>query len=173
MPETLTGPAPWRSRALEGGGAARRARNGARWVSETLIGGKPAFTQCLPRVAESARAGRLLVDRALVHWGLGDLTDSAHLVVSELVTNAVEHGRRETMRVTVTRLDRTVVQVAVVDLSRLLPSIRSTPRRGPRRVRPRPVHRGCLVSRPVGRRAPAVGKRVWADLDAAAEAPGE
>ncbi|WP_327415372.1 ATP-binding protein [Streptomyces sp. NBC_01233] len=142
-------------------------------MSETLIGGKPAFTQCLPRVAESARAGRLLVDRALVHWGLGDLTDSAHLVVSELVTNAVEHGRRETMRVTVTRLDRTVVQVAVVDLSRLLPSIRR-----------RPVAdlaesgRGLFIVDALcpgrwGVEPLRWGKRVWADLDAAAEAPGE
>jgi anti-sigma regulatory factor (Ser/Thr protein kinase) len=45
-----------------------------------------ALTPTAPRHA------RRILDRALAEWGLGYLADSADLIISELVTNAVEHG---------------------------------------------------------------------------------
>ena len=92
---------------------------------ETGTGTLPAYTETLPRSPESVRSARRLVDLALDVWGMGaGLRDSAELVVSELVTNAVEHARRDSVRVTVTRLGDDRVQVAVVDLSWKHPEIR-------------------------------------------------
>ncbi|MCQ0023456.1 ATP-binding protein [Streptomyces somaliensis DSM 40738] len=139
---------------------------------ETLVRGKPAFTECLPRRAESAGAARRLVDRALRLWGLEVVTDSAQLVVTELVANAVNHGRRDTIRVTASRVDRSVVQVAVVDLSRILPALLLRPV-----VDLAESGRGLLIVEALcpgrwGVEPLRWGKRVWANLDADAEAPG-
>ncbi|WP_063739503.1 ATP-binding protein [Streptomyces anulatus] len=50
------------------------------------------------------------------------MQDDAELVVSELLTNAVLHARRDSVRVTAMRLGEGRVRVAVVDLSRDLPA---------------------------------------------------
>ncbi|MEU5282512.1 ATP-binding protein [Streptomyces sp. NPDC020755] len=86
---------------------------------ETVAGRMPAYTDTLPRVAESVHRARRLVRLALDVWGLTDVQDDAELVVSELLTNAVLHARRgDSVRVTVTRLGEGRVRVAVVDLSK-------------------------------------------------------
>jgi anti-sigma regulatory factor (Ser/Thr protein kinase) len=41
---------------------------------------------------ESVKAGRDFTRITLQQWGMGDVTDVAELVVSELVTNALRHG---------------------------------------------------------------------------------
>jgi anti-sigma regulatory factor (Ser/Thr protein kinase) len=41
---------------------------------------------------ESVKAGRDFTRITLQQWGMGDVTDAAELVVSELVTNALRHG---------------------------------------------------------------------------------
>lgn len=46
----------------------------------------------LPCEPESARRGRVLAAERLDEWGLGDLTEPATLVVSELIGNAVRHA---------------------------------------------------------------------------------
>lgn len=114
---------------------------------------------------------RHLVSSALRVWGLEELEYAARIVVTELVSNAVVHARQSSVRVTVTRLDRLEVQIAVVDMSRDLP-------------RPRPVG----VDEESGRGLALVaalsdgrwgadplpwGKRVWARLAAGEEAAGE
>ncbi|MFE3268096.1 ATP-binding protein [Streptomyces sp. NPDC059215] len=48
-------------------------------------------------------------------WGLAGLADSATLVVTELVANAVMHARGEMIRVTVIRVGQQRVRVAVID----------------------------------------------------------
>jgi hypothetical protein len=53
---------------------------------------QPAATCALPPSAESVKAGRAFTRATLRDWGMGDLTDLAELVVSELVTNALRHG---------------------------------------------------------------------------------
>ncbi|WP_248958310.1 ATP-binding protein [Sphaerisporangium perillae] len=42
--------------------------------------------------AESVGAARVLVCQELRQWGAGELADDCSLIVSELVTNAVQHG---------------------------------------------------------------------------------
>lgn len=92
---------------------------------ETGAGPMPAYTETLPRAAASARRARRLVRLALDVWGLPDVQDVAELVVSELLTNAVLHARRNQVRVTVVRLGEKRVRVAVVDLSKELPAPRA------------------------------------------------
>ncbi|MFI1956125.1 ATP-binding protein [Streptomyces xinghaiensis] len=87
--------------------------------------GRPACAETLPRVPESARAARHLVSSMLRAWGLEELELAAHIVVTELVSNAVVHARQSSVRVTVSRLDRLEVQLAVVDMSRDLPRSRT------------------------------------------------
>nr|WP_241265967.1 ATP-binding protein [Streptomyces boncukensis] len=52
---------------------------------------------------------------ALSVWDLGELEDPGVILASELVTNSVRHARCRMVRVTVTRLSRNTVRVAVVD----------------------------------------------------------
>ena len=66
----------------------------------------------LPATRAAPRLGREFVRAALDEWGLARLTDTATLLVSEVVTNAVVHARSpstlcveqtpKTVRVTVT-----------------------------------------------------------------------
>ena len=49
----------------------------------------------LPPVVESARRARAVLDAGLEHHGLGDLRDTAALVVAELVGNAILHARSD------------------------------------------------------------------------------
>ena len=44
-------------------------------------------------VETAPRQARRILNGALAEWGLGHLADSADLITSELVTNAVVHGR--------------------------------------------------------------------------------
>ncbi|WP_434593211.1 ATP-binding protein [Streptomyces sp. A5-4] len=129
---------------------------------ETTYAGNPAYTETLPRLPESACRARHLVTSALVIWGLEEAEDAAVLVMSELVSNAVAHARRDLIRVTVTRQGPRHVQVSVVDHSQLAP-------------KPRPAGDGDEDGRGLALIAALTdgrwgvdplrwGKRVWADL---------
>ncbi|SCK46774.1 Anti-sigma regulatory factor (Ser/Thr protein kinase) [Streptomyces sp. WMMB 714] len=83
--------------------------------------GVPGYSETLPRAPESVATARRLVRTALATWRLEQLSDSAALVVSELVTNAVQHARSSAIRVVVTRPGPASVHVAVVDKSRVAP----------------------------------------------------
>lgn len=78
-------------------------------------------SRTLAREPESAAAARRLVRVALAGWGLDDLADDSSVVVSELVTNAIQHARRESIRVTVEWADTARVRVGVVDFSPVHP----------------------------------------------------
>ncbi|AZM47149.1 ATP-binding protein [Streptomyces sp. WAC 06738] len=118
-------------------------------------------SRTLAREPESAATARRLVRVALADWGLDDLADDSTVVVSELVTNAIQHARRESIRVTIERADAACVRVGVVDFSR-----------------ERPVNRESSFEDDGGRGLALVGeladawgtellpwgKRVWADL---------
>jgi anti-sigma regulatory factor (Ser/Thr protein kinase) len=69
---------------------------------------------------ESVRAARRYVTDRLTCWGLEPLVDTAALLVSEVVTNAVLHAR-SAVRLAVTRSRDDAVTIAVSDLSRRLP----------------------------------------------------
>lgn len=83
--------------------------------------GHPGYTECLPREPESATAARRLVRLSLACWDLGALADDGALIVSELVTNAIQHARRESIRVTITRPAPHRVRIGVIDFSTLSP----------------------------------------------------
>ncbi|WP_237404782.1 ATP-binding protein [Actinacidiphila reveromycinica] len=75
----------------------------------------------MPSVVGSAGTARRLVRIALCAWGLEPLADDAEIVVTELVSNAVEHAGGQPVRVTVVRPGPGTVRIGVVDRSRVLP----------------------------------------------------
>ncbi|MDT0377204.1 ATP-binding protein [Streptomyces sp. DSM 42041] len=123
--------------------------------------GAPSYTESLPRVPASAGRARRLVGDALATWYLAALQPDAELVVSELVTNAVEHARADVIRVTITRLAAGAVRIGVIDKDCGEPSPRAA---GPRDEDGRGlVIVGALAVR-WGVDRMRWGKRVWADL---------
>ncbi|MEU3190810.1 ATP-binding protein [Streptomyces sp. NPDC006992] len=86
--------------------------------------GHPGYSRTLSRALSSAATARRLTYTALSCWGLDELADDAALVVSELVANAVQHARRESIRVVVERTGVRSVRVAVADFSRARPVAR-------------------------------------------------
>ena len=103
------------------------SRRNSRYVSaQSSAIGAPAYTESMPRLPESAGRARRLTAHALAVWALDLLAESAEHVVTELVANAAEHARGTSIRVTVTRLTDRRVRVAVVDMSRALPTRRTT-----------------------------------------------
>ncbi|GAA2915086.1 ATP-binding protein [Streptomyces erythrogriseus] len=87
--------------------------------------GHPGYSETLPRVAESATVARRLVRTALAAWGLEDQMDDASLVITELVSNAVDHGRLPSIRVIVSRPTANRVRLGVVDRSKAVPMMRT------------------------------------------------
>jgi anti-sigma regulatory factor (Ser/Thr protein kinase) len=97
----------------------------------------------------------------LHRWGLTDLTDDSALVLSELLTNAVEHARGPDGTVG-TRFSRLAVRIEVLDAdTRRLPRMGA----GEEGVRGRGLH---LVDACTARRWGVVlgahGKAVWGEV---------
>ncbi|MEV8406423.1 ATP-binding protein [Streptomyces niveus] len=86
----------------------------------------PGYTQTLPRTARSVVPARSLVRTALGAWGLEHLADTGALVVTELLSNSVNHTRTCSVRLTVTRPSETFVRIAVADNSKAIPMLRTT-----------------------------------------------
>ncbi|AXG78070.1 ATP-binding protein [Streptomyces paludis] len=87
--------------------------------------GHPGYSETLPRQPESAAVARRLVRTALAAWGLEDLAEDAALVITELVSNASDHARLESIRVIVSRSGENRVRIGVVDRSRVTPERRT------------------------------------------------
>ncbi|MFF8787629.1 ATP-binding protein [Streptomyces sp. NPDC015125] len=83
--------------------------------------GHPGYSETLPRRPESVATARRLVRTALAAWDLEELADDGALVVSELVTNAVQHARSEVIRLAVSRPGPATVRIGVVDKSKAPP----------------------------------------------------
>ncbi|MFI0820495.1 ATP-binding protein [Streptomyces sp. NPDC021098] len=77
------------------------------------------------RVPESAEAARRLVRTALAAWGQEDLIDDAALVITELVSNSVNHARLESIRVVITRPSEEFIRLGVSDRTRAAPLLRT------------------------------------------------
>jgi two-component sensor histidine kinase len=77
----------------------------------------PTFTSRLRRTEESAARAREVVTELLAAWDLSPLADDAALIVTELVANAVAHGRGPSIRLTVTCPEQKLVRLAVTDNS--------------------------------------------------------
>ncbi|WP_406409987.1 ATP-binding protein [Streptomyces halstedii] len=83
--------------------------------------GHPGYSETLPRLPESAATARRLVRVALAAWDLDDLAEDGALIVSELVSNAVQHARRGSIRIVVDRPEAVRVRIGVVDFSKARP----------------------------------------------------
>ncbi|MER6153022.1 ATP-binding protein [Streptomyces hirsutus] len=87
--------------------------------------GHPGYSETLPREPESAAVARRLVRTALATWGLEDRIDDAMVVITELVSNAVDHSRLASIRVIVSRPSESRVRLGVVDRSKVVPTMRT------------------------------------------------
>ncbi|MFE9950205.1 ATP-binding protein [Streptomyces sp. NPDC005531] len=84
----------------------------------------PGFSETLPREPESAAVARELARTALAAWGQDELIDDALLVITELVSNAIEYGRMGAMRVIVAWPTESFIRLGVVDRSKAIPMMR-------------------------------------------------
>ncbi|MFE5591200.1 ATP-binding protein [Streptomyces sp. NPDC056549] len=138
---------------------------------ETPLGRRPEFylsagpsqSRVLPCGLESAAVARRLVAAVLSRWELPELTRSAELIVSELVTNAVLHARTcgASVRVVVTRVRDDRVQVAVTDLDQRPPVLVQS---GPDVESGRGLALVAALSDSWGYERRHWGKQVWAEL---------
>ncbi|MFD0020780.1 ATP-binding protein [Streptomyces sp. NPDC058382] len=123
--------------------------------------GHPGYSVTLPREPESAASARRLVRIALAVWTLEGLADDSALILSELVSNAVQHARRKSIRLTVEHPAEAFVRVGIVDFSRVLP-VRREP--GNAYEQGRGLLLVAALSENWGTDMLPWGKRVWAEL---------
>ncbi|WP_199808470.1 ATP-binding protein [Streptomyces sp. NRRL S-1022] len=121
----------------------------------------PKLSTCLPRKAASVPMCRQLVRQTLTDWKLPELTNSAELVVAELAANAVRHARHDVFRLTVQPIADGGVRVAVIDKSRVMPTLHCA---GEDDVTGRGLALVNAVAKQWGTDRLFFGKRVWADL---------
>ncbi|MEU2602256.1 ATP-binding protein [Streptomyces hirsutus] len=131
-------------------------------TTRARLTGYPGYSETLPREPESAATARRLVRVALSVWGLDDLADDGALIISELVSNAVQHARRESIRVVIDRPGAARVRVGVVDFSKVLP-VRREP--DPERESGRGLALVGELAKTWGTELLPWGKWVWAELD--------
>lgn len=82
------------------------------------------YAVTLPLHAAAASQARHEIRHQLASWQLADHLDTVELVVTELVTNAIQHGQpRETLPLEVTADDKRI-RITVVDGSALRPVAR-------------------------------------------------
>jgi len=85
----------------------------------------PVYSQTFPRTARSAGPSRRAASTVLTAWALPDLVDDARLILDELVANAADHAQGTSIRVTITRTARGRVRLAVIDMDRKRPVLRT------------------------------------------------
>lgn len=117
----------------------------------------------LPASAQAARLARRATCAALRSWGIAHLTETAVLLVSELVTNAVLHTRTGSSTI-ILRLEaaQNTLRIEVIDADP----------RWPRPRQPAGLDESgfgfvlvAALARSWGLRDTAAGKAVWAELD--------
>jgi anti-sigma regulatory factor (Ser/Thr protein kinase) len=90
--------------------------------------GVPGYTSTLPCEPEAVGEARQLVSNALSTWGMGDdLTAAGKLIVSELMTNTIDHTRCRTAKVVVERRREDLVRIGVADKDRSVPDMNKKP----------------------------------------------
>lgn len=94
--------------------------------ARTPATGTPGYSEVMPCVPASARRARGLVSIALQLWGLDSLTDAGLLVVSELVTNVLDHTQCPQLHVSVHRPDDDRARIVVADGSPHAPKVTRT-----------------------------------------------
>ncbi|GAA0638298.1 ATP-binding protein [Streptomyces thermocarboxydovorans] len=104
----------------EGGPETRLA---ASWRPIAHATGYPTFTALMQRDELAGADTRRMLTAVLTGWGLRELREDTHLVATELVTNAVQHGCGDVIRVNVARTGMRRVRVSVTDRSRRQPHL--------------------------------------------------
>nr|WP_053913748.1 ATP-binding protein [Streptomyces sp. TP-A0875] len=132
--------------------------------------GHPGYSETLPRVAESAASARRLVRTALAAWDLEDQIDDATVIITELVSNAVDHGRHTSIRVLLSRPAEGRVRLGVVDRSKDLPVLR-TDSHGDQ-LRGRGLVLVDALAERWGTELHRWGKQVWGELRCESARPG-
>jgi anti-sigma regulatory factor (Ser/Thr protein kinase) len=123
------------------------------------------LVRLLPPDAESPSLARNLVSDACLTWQLTDLLHPSRLVMSELVTNAVEHARTD-MIVAVSRRGRGL-HLSVADELPTMPDLRKQARlrrNQPLDDRGRGLRSVAAVATAWGALPAGTGKVVWATL---------
>ena len=114
----------------------------------------------LPPNDHSAAVGRCFVRDVLLSWALSELVDTAVLLASELITNAVLHGRSE-LELTI-EISSTGVKVSAADMNSRRPVRQST---DPMALDGRGIAIVDLLASQWGVTATENGKVVWFCLD--------
>lgn len=148
-----SGPVPER-RAVP---AARELRRSGVTMPERM----PTFTSQLRRTEESAAQARQLVTGLLAAWDLAPLAEDAALIVTELVANAVAHGRGPSIRLTVTFPEQKLVRLAVTDNNHGKPQVTAP---GPDDESGRGLQIVAALSRRWGVDFRPRHKHVWAEV---------
>lgn len=110
---------------------------------------------------ESAAQARRDVTLALNAWGLTSLIPAARQIVTELVTNAVQHSGTQCVGASITRASETTVRIIVTDTSRTLPETRAP---GEKEETGRGLLLVAAFATRWGAERLAGGKRCWAEL---------
>jgi anti-sigma regulatory factor (Ser/Thr protein kinase) len=121
MSLTWADSAPVTARTVPGLADLREQTDMPQPTTRTRPTGYPGYSETLLREPESAATARSLVRVALAAWDLDALADDGALIVSELVSNTVQHARRESIRLTVDRPGVARVRIGVVDFSKVPP----------------------------------------------------
>lgn len=77
--------------------------------------GHPGCNVAKEAAPETAEEARRLTRQAMALWGLEEQAETAELLISELVSNAIKHTSSDILRVIVSRPSPTRVRLAVVD----------------------------------------------------------
>ncbi|MFF8638952.1 ATP-binding protein [Streptomyces pilosus] len=83
--------------------------------------GRPVYTTLLPCRPDSVRRARQFVSSVLTTWGTGTLVEDLELVVSELLTNVIDHTVCAMAQVMIERCPDGVVRIEVADNSYVQP----------------------------------------------------
>ncbi|GAA5045853.1 ATP-binding protein [Streptomyces similanensis] len=112
--------------------------------------------------AATVAVARQIVRDACAEWGMDqDATETGILLVSEIATNAVRHGRSHSVRVIVEQPRPDRLRIAVVDKSRRMPELHIA---GPDSVGGRGLFLVDALSDRWGTDLLPWGKRVWAEI---------
>jgi anti-sigma regulatory factor (Ser/Thr protein kinase) len=115
----------------------------------------------LPTVVRSIPAARHVALELLTAWGIDRCRDDVALVVTELITNVVDHLGGEASIVLELTLSERWLRVAIADGSAIRPVVRELCGNQPRG---RGMHMVATVADRWGCEEHQGGKQVWADL---------
>jgi anti-sigma regulatory factor (Ser/Thr protein kinase) len=140
----------------------RHGPNAAVHTGESALprSGQDTASWPLPASSAAVRPARRLAGEQLDHWGFGHHRDTAELLVSELVTNAICHGNGD-IRLTV-RLDEGTLRFEVHDeAAESVPHMRPA---GDNDEGGRGLHLVGMLSSRWGATRTTTGKTVWFEL---------